>query len=279
MKKCLAAMALGLLVCVTAAQAEQKLLVTEVLAPGQLEAEATFEATRTETDFALGAETGELEFNALETRYSLGYGVIEGLEVSISIPYLLNEKEEEHLDSGASATEERHGFGDLTLGAKYRVFEQEGHPFALTAGLDVKLASAAQKRGGSGTTDISPYLAISCRKGEHYTPYASYRATFVDQGEGDEHALSLGVESEYSETLTLDLLLSGRLHTAGEFTDSFESYGLEAAVYLEMGHNLYLLPMVGVERSTKINGRGAASDLSIDAATSYKGGLSLYFLY
>lgn len=279
MKKCLTAMALGLLVCATAAHAEQKLLVTEILDPGQMEAEASFEAGHSEADFTLGAETGTLKISSQETRFSLGVGVIDGLEVSASLPYVLNEKEKESLATGESASSDREGFGDLTLGAKYRLVEQGEQPYSLVVGLDVKFDTASEARGGTGSNDVSPYLAISSRQGEHCTPYAAYRATLADQGESDEHALTFGVESELSEKVTLDMLVTGSLHTATDVTESFESYGAEVAAYLDVAPNLYLIPSVGVERSTSVDGKGGAADLSVDAATSYLAGLSIYYLY
>lgn len=278
MKKCLTAMVL-LLICATGAQAEQKLLVTEVLDPGQVEGAARFEVSHSEADFSSALEAGTIKSNTRESNYSLGVGVIPGLEVSASLPYVLNESEKEVLDGGGTVAEERDGFGDLTIGAKYRVFEEGGLPLTLVAGLDVKLDTASQEHAGTGTTAVSPYLAISRKYGERLIPYASYRATFVDRGESDEHALNLGVEAEMSETITLDALLSGSYHTASDEAKSYESYGLEVAAYFGITDHLYLIPAVGVERTTGIDGKGDASDLSIDPATTYRGALTLYVLY
>ena len=279
MKKCLTAMVLGLLLCATGALAEQKLLITEVLDPGQVEGAARLEFAHSQIDFSAGAESGKVKSNVRESHYSLGVGLIERLEVNASIPYLLSEKEKEELDGGPSVSDERDGFGDLTLGAKYRVFDEEEKPFSLAVGLDIKFDTASQGEGGTGTTEISPYVAVSRKHGEYLIPYVSYRATIANHGESDEHALSLGVEAEMTESITLDAVVSGSYHTAGDEVKSYESYGLEVAAYFGIGENLYLIPSVGVERNTKVDGKGEASEVSFDAANTYRGGLTLYFLY
>jgi len=275
----------GLVVCfmllAANAHAEHKLLVTEVLDAGQVEAQATYEIAHTEADFTVPAlaEGGELKLNLQETRYSLGVGLGYNLELSASIPYVVSEKFKLNFDSGLTESEEADGFGDLTLGAKYRIVEEEHFPFTLAIGVDVKLDTASEGDVGTGTTDVSPYLALSKEVAEHVEGYAVYSATLVDGGGSDEHALSLGVEAALNEALTLDAALQFGYNTSDDATDSFETYGLEVAAYLEVAPNLYLIPALGIERTTAFDMHFGTEVANIDPAMSYRGALSVYFLY
>lgn len=263
------------------ARAEHKLLVTEVLDAGQVEAQATYEIVHAETDFDVPAfaESGELKLNLQESRYSLGVGLGHKLELSASIPYVISEKAKLSFDAMAPESEEADGFGDLTLGAKYRIFEEEHLPFTLAIGVDVKLDTASEGDVGTGTTDVSPYLALSKEVAEHVEGYAVYRATLVDSGGSDEHALALGVEAELNEALTLDAALQFGYNTSDDETDSFETYGLELAAYLQVAHNLYLIPAFGIERATAFDMHFGTEVVNFDPTMSYRGALSVYFLY
>jgi len=279
-KKLIVGVLLGMLAISANAAAEQKLLVTEMLDRGEIEAAARLEYLHEAADFDLGAESGELSVNSWESTLFFGVGLGHDLELGASLPYLLRERERIDFDGAAeSESERRDGFGDLTLGAKYRLLEDEHTHLAVVAGLDVKLDTASEENGGTGTTDVSPYLAVSGVSGEHYKPYAIYRATFRNHDESDEHSLTAGVEAELSEKLTLDAALKATHNTSNDLFDSYQTYGAEIAGYIEVGHNLYLIPAVGLERSTSIDGRDGAEPLDLDPVTAFVGGLTLYVLY
>jgi len=257
------------------ARAEHKLLVTEVLDAGQIEAEATFEYLHLEQDFDANFPVAEDErtLNAQETFYSLGVGIGHDLEVSVEIPYVIFEKEK------IEETEEVDGFGDLAIEGKYRVFEEEHMPFTLTAGLGVKFDTAGEDDAGTGTTDISPFLAVSKELAEHVEGYAVYRAVLVNHDGSDEHSLTFGVEAELNETLTLDVALRAAHNTSEDEVSSFQTYGIEAAAYVQVARNLYLIPFAGVERSTSIDLEEGPLEIDIDPANLYRAGLSVYYLY
>jgi len=279
-KKLIVGVLLGVLAISANAAAEQKLLVTEMLDRGEIEAAARLEYLNEKADFDLGAESGELSLNSWESTLSLAVGLGYNLEVGASLPYILRERERLDFDGDVEAeSERRDGFGDLTLGAKYRLLDDEHTHLALVAGLDVKLDTASEGDGGTGTTDVSPYLAVSQTVDEHYKPYAIYRAIFRNHDESDEHSLTAGLEAELSEKVTLDAALKATHNTSNDLFDSYQTYGAEIASYIEVGHNLYLIPAVGLERSTAIDGRGEAEPLDLDPVTAFRGGLTLYVLY
>jgi hypothetical protein len=279
-KKLIAGVLLSLLAAAANAGAEQKLLVTEVLDRGEVEAAARLEYLHEKADFDLGAESGELSRNSWESTFTLGLGVGHNLELGASIPYILRERERLDFEGAAeSESERRDGFGDLTLGVKYRLLDEEPGSVALVAGLDVKFDTASEEDGGTGTTDVSPYLALSRTLDERYKPYAVYRATFRNHDESDEHSLTAGLEAEMCERATLDAAFKVTHNTSSDLFDSYQTYGAEVATYIEVGHNLYLIPAVGLERSTSIDGRGDAEPLDIDPVTTFRGALTLYALY
>ncbi len=279
LKKIVTVTVLTLLTAATTARAEQKLLITDVLDQKQIEAQASLEYSHISADLNVKSfpfDTGKVTSNVTESRYSLGVGLGYGLELDASIPFVVSERAKTEL-AGESEYDKRDGFGDVTVGAKYRIFDEERMPFTLVAGLDLKFDSARRKDAGTGTFDVSPYLAASKRLEHHTTPYVGYRAIVRNHGAADSHILTLGLEKEYSETVTLDVRGDASFNTASDFATSSQNYSIEAATYVQVYHNLYLIPSVAllVDSPTDIK----AADVHVATAVGVRGGISLYYLY
>ena len=270
----------GLLMTATAARAEHKLLITDVLDAKQVEAQASFEYSRTQASFDSSIESGRVISNSTDSRYSLGFGLGHGLEVTASIPYVLSERAKIEFSNPAieSEYEKRDGFGDFSFGAKYSLLDEKSAPVALVVGTDIKFDTAGGKNNpGTQTTDVSPYLAVSKKLGHHATPYAAYRATISNHGQPDTHLLSLGSENELNETVTIDVRFDAAFTTASNDLSSFETYSLELASYLQLFHNFYLIPSVAV--ATGSGPHSKVSDVDFGSPFAVKVGASLYYLF
>jgi hypothetical protein len=278
-KKIVTVMVLTLLTAATTARAEHKLLITDVLDQKQIEAQASLEYSHISGDFDLKGfpfDSGKVTSNVTESRYSLGVGLGYGLEMSASIPFVVSERAKAEL-AGESEYEKRDGFGDVTVGAKYRIFDEERLPFTLVAGVDLKFDSARRKDAGTGTFDVSPYLAASKKLTHHATPYLGYRAVVRNHDAADSHILTLGLEQEFSEMMTLDVRGDASFNTATDFATSSQNYSVEAAAYVQVYHNLYLIPSVALLAISPADIKGA--DIHVATAVGVRGGLSLYYLY
>ncbi len=277
-KKIVIAMALSLLTVATSARAEHKLLITDVLDQKQIEAQASLEYSHVSGNFDVKPFpfTGKVTRNVTDSNYSLGVGLGYGLEISASIPFVVSERAKTEL-AGESEYDKRDGFGDVTVGAKYRIFGEERMPFTLVAGVDVKFDSARLKDAGTGTFDVSPYIAASKKLAHHAIPYVGYRAVVRNHGAADSHILTLGLEKEYSETVTLDIRGDASFNTATDIGTSSQNYSAEAATYVQVYHNLYLIPSVAllVESPADLK----VADIHVGTAVGIRGGLSLYYLY
>lgn len=277
MKKTVVAMA-GLLLSATAAHAEHKLLITDVLEQKQIEAQARFEYSHTEGDIRSPAEgSGKLKTYNSESLYSVGVGLGHGLEITASLPFIFSEREK--LELGTEETEygKRDGFGDFALEAKYRLLGGEEEPFTLVTGLGLKFDTASQDDGGTGTTDVSPFIAASANLGNHYLPYAIYRATIRNHGEQDTHTISIGLEKELNHTVTLDAKIDANFNTSTSDMSANEDFVFELSSYIQVAHNLYLLPSVAYTVATDATYK--AEDLRLSPADGFRGGLSLYYLF
>jgi len=272
-----------ILMTATAARAEHKLLITDVLDAKQVEAQASFEYMRLQQSFGSRFGNGRVVVNSTESRYSLGAGVGYGLEVTASIPYVFSERTALRSDADAGIlTEKRDGFGDFSFGAKYSLLdEKKNAPVSLVAGLNVKFDTAGGANNpGTKTTDVNPILAVSKKLGHHHTPYASYQAVISNHGHADEHILSVGVERELNETVTFDARVEAAYLTATDSFSSSESYDLELASYLQLLHNFYLIPSVAVATGSTSHSKGSKySDEHFGSPFGIKAGLSLYYLF
>lgn len=268
----------GILALTTAtAHAEHKLLITDILEKKQVEAQAQFEYTHASGNLSTPTESGKLTTNVTESVYSVGLGLGHGLEVSAFLPYVFSERLKAEVEGVGAEYEKRDGFGDFGLQAKYRVLGGEHEPVTLVAGLGLKFDSAGNDDAGTGTTDVSPFIAASTNLGHHTTPYAVYRATIRNHGVQDTHTVSLGLEKELTHTVTLDAKIDANFNTSTREVTGNADYNFEVASYIELAHNFYLLPSIAYVVAT--NAKDKDTDLRVTSYDGFRGGLSLYYLF
>ncbi|GFO66112.1 transporter [Geomonas paludis] len=277
MKKMVLAVLGGILMTTATAHAEHKLLVTDVLDKKQVEAQALFEYSHTKGDVTILGESGKRTLNAAESLYSVGVGLGHGLEVSASIPYVFSERDKLQMDGLDPEQERRDGFGDLALQAKYRLVGGEEAPYTVVAGLGVKFDTAGDSQAGTGTTDVSPFIAASANLGHHNTPYAIYRATIRNHDEYDTHTLSVGFEKELNHTVTIDAKVDANFNTATRDVTANEDFIFELSSYLQVAHNFYVLPSVAYTVATDYRSKDGVARAG--SADGYRAGFSLYYLF
>ena len=237
--------------------AEEKLFITDVLAQKQVEAQATFMYEH-QTVFFYGKPphlvTGSQETNVSKSEYSLGVGLGRGFEVGVSIPYAFSDRTETRFDTLPPETmhEKRDGFGDISLGAKYRVFGEKDKPFTLVAGLDVKLDSASEDKGGTGST-------------------------ISNHGRADTHKVRFGAEKELNERATINASFQASLHTSSESLSSYEVYSFGITSYICIYRNLYAIPMIGFGVASSADLKDV--DVHFDSSTGTVLGIGLYYLF
>lgn len=275
MKKMILAVVGGVLLTSTAARAEHKLLITDILDKKQVEAQALFEYSHTSGKFSTPTESGKRFTNATESVYSLGTGLGYGLEVSASVPYVFSEREKEQIDGGESLYEKNDGFGDFAVEAKYRLLGGEEKPCTVVTGLGVKFDTAGGNNAGSGTTDVSPFIAASANLGHHNIPYAVYRATIRNHDAQDTHTVSIGLEKELNHTVTLDARVDANFNTAASEVKANEDFTFELASYVQLAHNFYLLPSVAYVVATDVK----ENEKRFGSSDGFKGAVSLYYLF
>lgn len=246
MKKISVILGAMLLFAATTASAEHKLLVTDIVDPGHVEAEAAWEFTHFNQD---------VKGNVSEAGFSIGVGLAKNLELDITLPYVLKE---------AVGEESAKGWGDLTVGAKYRILKES--PITLTAAFDVEFDTGSKAvSGDEHHITYSPSLAISKNLGHETIPYAFYKAAFNSNGP-DAHTLAIGLEKELNHTVTLDAKFDTTFFVGAE---DLTVYNLDLGAYLQVCKNVYVIPSVGIGR---LHADGAE-------ATALKGGAALYMLF
>lgn len=280
MKKMILAVIGGMMLTATPAMAEHKLLVTDVLDPLQVEAQAKFEYSNTSFEYKVpyfGSRAVERRVEAVESQYSVGVGLGHGIEVTASIPYLI--KEWAHTESSftrnGGAEEDASGFGDFAVQAKFRVLGGEKDRVTVVSGVGVKFDSGSDEVG-THTTDVSPFIAGSVNLPNHHTPYAIYRATIRNHEAPDTHTVSVGLEKEFNHVVTLDAKIDSNFNTATSYTKAFEDFSFELTSYIQVAHNFYLLPTASYVVSTDAKSKDVPVRGSFDG---FRGGLSLYYLF
>jgi len=239
-----------LLFAASTASAEHRLLVTDVVDPGHAEAEIAWEFVH---------YNGDVKGNASELGLSLGVGLFKNLELDIALPYVLNEK----IEIG-DESEEVKGWGDLVVGAKYRILKES--PITLTTSFDVAFDTGSSSVSGEEHSLVySPSVAVSKDLGHETKPYAFYRAMFDSNGP-DAHILAVGVEKELNHLVTLDAKFDTTFYVnAGDL----RTYTFDVGAYFQVCKSFYVIPSLGISR---LDADGAD-------ATALKAGAALYFIY
>lgn len=268
------------MVAAGSAHAEHKLLVTDVLDAKQVEAQATFEYLHSSRKVEDAGETiGKERIRAWESSYFLNVGLGYGLEVDAAIPFVFSEKESKKIFTTEPEFGKADGIGDFRFGAKYALVKPgKEQPFGLVIGTDVKFDTAGTNSNtGTGTTDVSPYIAGSQRVNEHLTPYAIYRATLRNNHAEDEHDLALGVEAEVNHTVTVDARFDAAFATGTQARKASERYSLELASYIQLFHNFYVIPSVTLASGSPVDFKGTEERLG--SPKTIAGAVALYYLF
>jgi hypothetical protein len=260
------------------AEAENKLFITDVLDPGQMEAQGTLRFTRSSnvSFTASSGLTGSGYRRTSRATVSLGRGISDGFQLDAAIPYVFTDDQIDTF-SGITTTRDRSGIGDLDLGLKYRIAGAERGPSVVSARLDIKPETADSKKAGTGATNISPQLAASLRIGDSLRPYGVYQATFRNHGQADTHTLTVGVEKTFSETVVVTVETEVSINTASDINASYNRYGIALSSYVQIERNLYLIPALGF---SWFGEQRAISGLSrVDSQTVSAVSLGIYYLF
>ncbi len=262
----------------SAAKAENKLFITDVLDPGQMEAQGTLRSTRSSNvSFSSSfGPTGSGYRRTSRATVSLGRGISDGLQLDAAIPYVLVDDEINTIN-GVTTTRDQSGVGDLDVGLKYRLAGAEKGPYVVSARLDIKPQTADSNRAGTGATNVSPQLALSLRIGDSLRPYGAYIATLRNHGRADTHTLIVGVEKTFSEIVVATLDTSASINTASDTEAGYGTSGISLSSYLQVGRNLYLIPAlsfawIGEQRT--FSGSSRADRQTVRAAS-----FGIYYLF
>lgn len=272
MQKVLIFMLCSLLMVIGTAHAEHKLLITDVLDKKQMEAEVSLFYSHSSFDVDDFFSSGKAKEDAFGSRYSFGVGLGNGIEVNASIPFLFSDKMKTSF-----TTRHGDGFGDLSIGAKYRILDEETKPVTAVAGLDLKLDTAGNDVAGSGTTDVNLMLAISKKMGDDLRPYASYQGTFRNHNAANTHALIAGAEKGVTKDVTLLGELAAFYNTSSSRVTDNVVFGASVSSYLQVRNNLYVIPAVSATYSTSSSSK--ESGARFGSGNSVSGTVSLYYLF
>jgi hypothetical protein len=258
--------------------ADNKLFITDVLDPGQMETQETLRFTKSsQVDFTFpSGTTGTGSRSTTRFSASFGVGVIEGFQIDALIPYAITDKESDTFN-GVTRETDRSGIGDPTLGFKFRLAGAEKGPWVGTARLDIKPQAADSSKQGTGATSYTLELAGSVRVGESLRPYADYDGTFRTNDQGDTHTLRLGAEKIFGEALTATLEGSASRTTTSKTDTGFSRYTISLSAYFQTARNLYLIPELDYSwrgAITGINGFSSAGKDTVSAAS-----IALYYLF
>lgn len=270
---------LSLLMAAASAHAEHKLLVTDLLDVGQVEAEAGFSYTHGSHKYDLTAGGVGVKHTAdsFESGYSLGVGVGHDLQFSANVPYVFRQDDRYEANQSV-AHHKRDGWRDVACSVKYRLIGDEKKSFTVVTGLSVKLDTAKTSEFGSGSINYNPFIAASTVIDNGATrPFVEYSATLRKDRLADTHAIVLGAEYEVNKAITLRPQFEFELNTNSDNVTDNELCKLSLESYVQVSKNLYVLPHLNVGYGSPYKSRSGGLD--VGTTIGYGGGVGLYYLF
>ncbi|MDY6989303.1 MAG: transporter [Thermodesulfobacteriota bacterium] len=248
MRRIVAAIAITIILLPCICLGEEKLLITDVLEKGEKEVGVFFSYVHEshEISFERTALNADRDYEVMYTSCVFNVGLGHRFEVGAGIPYVFSARTKIEYPTVPTTTSRfsRDGFGDINLGGRYLVFDETEKPFTLVAGLDVKPDTASEDDGGTGTTNVAPYVAASATVAEDIRPFASYIFVARNHGTSDFHKFTVGVEKEFNEDIGLRVFLDADFYTSSDSFGSHENYYLNIGSYIRICNSLYVVPRV-----------------------------------
>jgi len=265
------------------ARAEQKLLITDVLDKGQVEAELDLGYSYTKNSFTVHSpnfQEGNVVHRDTFTDFSLGLGLGHNLQVGFSVPYVFTDRFsfEYTNPSGQTYYTKSEGIGDFTINGSYRLLGNNKEPFVLVAGLDVKLDTASTDKEGTGTTDYSPYLAVSTQAARNkLRPYAFCRAVIRNHGAAKDFVLGIGSEYTPYKDFSLVPFANALIRTNSNSIKGYEVYSFGLQSYIRAEKNVYLVPKASYALGSSTSTTDNSQDLG--GLEGYTLAVGLYYLF
>ncbi len=200
---------------------------------------------------------------------SLGYGLLDNLDVFLVAPVVSRSSTEIHSHSGLGADERATGIGDARLVGKYRLWDQ-GADAALLLGVKAPTGETSDKSGtggkfepelqpGSGAWDVQTGFAIS--KGFNRYISASGAFQYIYRGEGAQ-------EFDAGDLFRFDVGISHALRPLGEYPN--------ASLVLEL-HNQWALRDRSRESDSVLDSGGTTILLSPGISADLTPNVSAFF--
>lgn len=285
MKKCIVVLVL-LTGISTQAHAEHKLLVTDILDKGQSEISASISYSHSHGNFTdmhaidmLGMNPrGTVKSDTTVSTVSAAVGLGPGIQFSASIPYV-SYRTTYTLDTFPqdSTVSKREGLGDPKIGVRGLVFAEKTAPVTLVAGLDLKLDWQDYGHGGTGTTNIAPYVALSKKVTPEARLYAAYAPVIRNHGASDSHTLFAGIEQTVSQRVTVVAEGAFTFWNNGDYADDTNAFGAALAAYFQLHGNLYLIPSFGASMMDSYDTKDAR--FHYGKTSTLGGAMELYYLF
>lgn len=275
---------LAVLVLLTAAgtaNADNTLLFTKLLEPGQFDLQASYDYLNTNRNL----DGGKVWTNTFDSTYDLGVGLLRGWELRLSVPYVFSDRS--HTNSSILNDAQRgtsytkvDGVGDVTLGTRISIVGSQRSALLVDVGADVKLDSAGMSNAGSGTTDVSPVIVASYQVG-NLIPYGSYRAILRNNNANDSHIVTAGAEWDVTKDVSFDLNGSYSYNTSAGLNSDFEGFAAQLSAYLQVAKNFYLIPSARMQFETPryISFGQVGGVVHYGHSEGYGGGLAIYYMY
>ncbi len=205
------------------------------------------------------ATTPKLTTRSVDTSLTMRYGIIDNLEIDLTVPYSYFEQENDNqpfnVDTAPVSHRDSVGIGDISGAIRYTALSESGNIPAITLNLNTKTRTGDHKKGlGTGFWSLGGGMSLV----KTFDPVVffgslGYTAIFEDRGIdlGDQVSYSLGagysMNDRVSFTTSLSGGIAGRIDRNGQDIpgSSLDMHSLQFSTTIQLSKWLFVEPFVG----------------------------------
>ena len=258
-----------ILACTHSAQAEQTLLITDLLDAGEVKLQTAVEFTTLRPTVVDSGAYTKFE-NAQIT--SVGVGIGSGMQVDLSFTEVMNSQNLE--PSGVMGHRGRTALG---AGLSYKLPATDVPRLELLTGVGVVFESDGQLHDNGGdSTDVTPFLAASTTLLHGYRPYASYRVHLrAQRWTGTSHEFMVGMDQRLSSRVTVGCKGTLLYEPQTSQTTEAEDGSVEIHTRFTLAKNIFVVPSVAALQQS----RRTVGEYKQQSVSGVKSAISLYYYF
>lgn len=254
------------------AVAEERLRPSDVLDQGMFSGDVGVDYIHLPWEQDFGTWKKKASANDVRGFFDMAAGLGNDIEVAVGAPYIFKSRGPADVS----------GAGDPWVAVKYALSNPRKSSFGLLAGLEVKIDGG--QKGGTETTDVTPWITASYEIAAGTIPYFDYSYTMRNNNAPDTHTIVVGLHKEFSSVFIFDGGIMASFTGDATFgpyqtVSSERVLSAGATVYTQLGDGFYLAPSISVLRTSNVDVVSGPDSWTVPSSSGMALGIALIYFW